>query len=166
MLACMRRHSDRAPCVREVGNWDARHQLLGALQSATSRCTFHTVLPTLPLPARSRVDTDDGQYEGEYNFDERSSHCSACGKMWCGPCQRALESLRRRKVSAVNTPGNTQQAQDLQDLKILYACPMCRAPVPPTLSEEEQFAQRWSLVHDRTPGSTHANPWSMPCLCV
>ena len=125
---------------------------------------------------RDHVDTDYGQYEGEYNNEEIASHCSACGKMWCGPCQRALRCLRLHKLKELEQvpPQAQDQAQDQAQLRNLFSYPMCRAlvgsDVAPALRsimesshEEEEFARRWSLVHDRTPGSTCSTDMS---LCI
>ena len=94
---------------------------------------------------------DDGQYEGDYGCEEISQHCTACGKIWCGPCQRAMVKIGARKV----VDGSLTK----QDL----ACPVCRQPRQAKIGKEE-FARRWSLVHKRAHDHhTAIAQWSLGC---
>jgi uncharacterized CHY-type Zn-finger protein len=89
--------------------------------------------------AQRRADTDDGEYEGVYSCEDIAKHCSGCGKMWCGSCQRSLTKHIVRKYR-----DDSVTAQDV-------SCPMCRQRFVSS-NDEEEFMLRWSLVHDRTPG--------------
>ena len=109
-------------------------------------------------------DTDDGTYNGNFDWEEISTHCESCGQQWCGSCQRALhkriidltaaslcdcyDTIKLRDFGSgwQRVKHCSKRQVTVEDMR----CPFCRAP--PTKSNEEIFARRHHLVHGRAPG--------------